>query len=222
MKKKIFISVLIVIVIIIASIIFINLSNPKDSVKFKKEYEKLNGQKTENGKNYLKVSISKDNNVNYLEFDEVMSFLEEGTGILYFGFPECPWCRNATPILLEAAKENETDIYYYNALSIRDVKELKDGKIVTTKKGTKNYYKLVDKLKDYLPAYDGLNDENIKRLYFPTVFFLQSGKIVGMHEGTVDSQQDPYIVLTKKQRKELKDIYVNNINKIYGICDESC
>lgn len=211
--------------IIIGTVLYIVTDDnvTKDEKQFKNEYESLNGKKNDNGKTYVKVTIPKENNVKYADFDEVIDFLEEGTGILYLGFPECPWCRNAVPVLIGSAIENEIDdIYYFNALSIRDEKELKDGKIVTTKKGTKEYYKLVDKLKDYLTPYEGLEDESIKRIYFPTVVFVQGGKIVGSHIGTVDSQKDPYKVLTKKQTKELKEIYTNNINKIYGTCDETC
>lgn len=220
MKKKIIIiSVVIIIILVVLGLCFL-LNKETDNIKFKNEYESLNNQK-----GYLDIEIPKDNNVKYASFDELMDFLENGTGIVYFGFPECPWCRNALPVLLEAAKENEIkNVYYYNAKPIRDEKELKDGKIVTNKKGTKEYYKLIDKLKDNLGAYEGLNDESIKRLYFPTAVFVMGGKIVGVHIGTVDSQEDPSKALTKKQRQELLDIYNENINKIYGTCDteKSC
>lgn len=117
----------------------------------------------------------------------------------------------------------ETDsIYYFNAYDIRDTKELKDGKIVTTKEGTKEYYELVDKLSDVLGPYQGLEDDSIKRLYFPTMVFVMGGKIVATHEGTVDSQDNPYKKLSKKEEKELLKIYKDSISKIYGICDESC
>ena len=48
------------------------------------------------------------------------------------------------------------------------------------------------------------------------------GKVVGIHTDTVESQSDPYKGLTKKQKEELNQIYTNNINKIYGTCNESC
>lgn len=228
MNKNIVIKLLIVLgvflIIGIGLYIFLDDDITKDERAFKNEYENLNGQKNENGRTNIEVEIPKDNNIKYASSDEVMKFLDEGTGILYLGFPKCPWCRNIVPTLLETAKENEIeDIYYFNALSIRDEKKLdEDGNIITTKKGTKAYYKLVDRLKDQLTPYEGLNDESIKRLYFPTVIFVQSGKIVGSHIGSVDSQENPYKPLTKQQKKELKSIYTNNINKIYGTCDENC
>ncbi len=210
--------------IIIGIVLYFVLDNKQtDGSRFKMEYENLNGQKSEQGKTYLDMDIDKDNNVKYASFDEVMNLLKDGTGILYLGFPECPWCRNAVPVLLEAAKENEVEnVYYFNAEPIRDKKKLKDGKIVTNKKGTDEYYKLVDKLKDVLSPYAGLKDDNIKRIYFPTVVFVMGGKVVGIHESTVDSQKDPSKHLNEQQLKELKQIYNDNINKIYGTCDEKC
>ncbi len=214
MKKKIIIIVAIIIVLLIIGITYYILNN-NDSTKFKNEYEKLNNQK-----GYLDITIPKDNNVKYATFDETMDFLNNGTGILYLGFPECPWCRNALPVLLEAAKDNEIEnVYYYNAKPIRDEKELKDGKIIIKKEGTKDYYKLVDKLKDHLGPYEGLDDESVKRIYFPTAVFVMGGKVVGIHIGTVDSQKDPSKGLTKKQKQELLDTYNQNIKKIYGTCD---
>jgi len=221
MNKKTIITIItiLIIFILIISVYFI-FYKQTDNIKFKNEYETLNNQK-----GYLDIDIPKDNNVKYADFDELMEFLDNGTGIVYFGFPECPWCRNALPVLLKAAKENEiSNVYYFNAKSIRDEKELKDGKIVTKKKGTKEYYELIDRLKDHLGVYEGLEDNNLKRLYFPTAVFVMGGKIVGTHIGTVDSQEDPSKHLTKKQEKELMKIYNENIKKIYGTCDteKSC
>ena len=218
------IGILLLVFVAIGTIIYLLVSeNTSDEIKFKKEYESLNGEKNDAGKKYMRISISKDNNVKYASYDEVMELLDKGTGILYLGFPECPWCRNALPVLLKAAKENEVaNIYYFNALSIRDIKELKNGKIVTTKKGTKKYYNLVNRLEEHLGPYQGLEDESIKRIYFPTVVFVMGGEVVGLHVATVNSQDDPYKKLSKDQERELFDIYTKHIDAMFGICDESC
>lgn len=224
MKKTfmIILSVLLVVLILFSLYYFVFKEKP-DNLKFKEEYESLNDEVSNSGKKNIDVKIDEDNLMKYSSFKEIIDVLDEGTGIIYFGFPECPWCRNAVPVLIEAAKKNEIgQIYYFDASKIRDVKELKDGKVVTTKGGTKEYYQLVDKLKDVLGPYEGLEDESIKRLYFPTMIFVMGGKVVGTHIGTVDSQKDPYKGLTKKEKEELLKIYENNIEKIYGVCDESC
>ena len=97
------------------------------------------------------------------------------------------------------------------------------GNIVTDEAGTKEYEELVKLMYDQLPVYDGLNDDTIKRLYFPTVVFVKNGEIIGLHSSTVDSQEDPYVSLTDDQHNELKKIYSDYFNKVFDIvCDDAC
>lgn len=197
-----------------------------DAMKFKTEYEKINNKAVEGSdKTYLEMTIDKSNPFIYASYDEIVDIIKKDTAVIYFGFPECPWCRNAIPVLIDAAKELGIDkIYYYNALSIRDKKSLDDnGKIVVENEGTKEYKELVKLLYDFLPEYSGLNDATIKRLYFPTVLFVKKGQIVGLHTSTVDSQKDPYKKLSEDQYNELKNIYLDYINKAYDIvCGDAC
>ena len=72
------------------------------------------------------------------------------------------------------------------------------------KEGSKDYYEILDLLGEKASVYDGLNDETIKRIYFPTVVFVKDGEIVAFHEGTVDSQEDASVYLDAAQQKELK------------------
>ena len=228
MDKKLILAPVLALLIIIIAVFGLNKNSNtevKDAVKFKEEYESLNGQKNDNGKEYVNISVDEENPFVYASYDEVVDIIENGTGVIYFGFPECPWCRNAVPVLIDAAQELGVDkIYYYNALSIRDTKSLdENGNIVTDKKGTDEYYKLVDLLSNVLTPYEGLNDESIKRLYFPTVVYVKDGEVLASTIGTVDSQEDPYIKLTNDQYNELKNTYMDNMNKVYNIlCDEAC
>lgn len=197
-----------------------NSSNLTDALKFKQEYEKLNS----NSK-LPKVIIDDDNVIKYITFEDVRMILEGGTGVIYFGFPECPWCRNMVPVLLEAADITGIDnIYYYNALDIRDKKSLdENGNIITEKEGTDEYKYIISKLNNYLGEYKGLNNPTIKRLYFPTVLFVYEGEVVDIHIGTIESQTDPYITLSQEQVDELKNIYIEGIHKVLNdICDETC
>lgn len=224
MKKNIVIVVAMAALMIVA-IFGMNQKINNDAIKFKNEYEELNGKTNDNNKEYLKVEINSDNPMIYATYKEIMNLLDDGTGIVYFGFPECPWCRNAVPVLLDSAKELGIDkIYYFNALDMRDKKHLdENGNIVVDEEGTEEYKKLVQRLYEVLPVYDGLNDETIKRLYFPTVVFVKDGNIIGLHTSTVDSQEDPYAGLTDDEYNELKQIYSVYINETYDIlCDQSC
>ena len=205
------------------------IKNPKlensDAIKFKEEYESLNNKDNGYDGKYLRISINDDNVIKYASFEELIDLLDKGTGVIYFGFPECPWCRNAVPSLLEAADSTGIEqIYYFNAVDIRDQKTLDaNGEVITTKEGTEEYKELLKKLDKYLLPYDGLNDESIKRLYFPSVYFIKDGVVIGKHIDTVESHTDASKELNEKQKLELKGIYENYMMEILdSSCDKEC
>lgn len=204
--------------------LFVGCSNETDAFKFKKEYESLNGKENDYGRDYVEVQIPAENPMVYASIDEILQVIET-EGIIYFGFDECPWCRNALPVLIEAANEKEVEkIYYYDIKDIRDKLELNEnGEIVTIQEKSEDYQKIYDALYDSLNVYEGLEDETIKRLYAPTVFFIKNGKVVGMHESTVDSQADSSVPMTDYQKAELKDIYIKGIEEVNKqACDLKC
>lgn len=194
-----------------------------DAFKFKTEYESLNGKENDKGRDYVEITIDKENPIVYADIDTILEVIE-GNGIIYFGFAECPWCRNALPVLLEVAKEqNVEEIYYYDIQDIRDELELVDGKINTVKEKAEDYKKIYDALYDSLNVYEGLNDDSIKRLYAPTVVFVKYGKVVGLHESTVESQVDPSVPMSDSQKAELKNIYIEGIKEVQKtVCDTKC
>ncbi len=242
MKKRIFIIILIIILVSGAIYLGMNWINIKDknkketevtdAIKFKEEYEKLNNQVNPNNqKEYPKVSIPKDNVMTYLNVEEVLDLLDKKTGVIYFGYPECPWCRNAVPVLLDAALNTGlARIYYYNANQIKNIKEVNDdGNIIETQKAKKGYQELLDALDSILEEYTLTDKEGNtvstgeKRIYVPLVVFVKDGQIVAHHSATVDSQKDPYVKLNATQKEELYNIYVDNITKVTdSTCTDKC
>lgn len=189
-----------------------------NSIKFKEEYEALNDAGN------VEISINEDNPIEYADYDKILEVIENGTGIIYLGFPECPWCRNALPVLFDAAKDNDVEvIYYMNILKERDSYVVEDGELVyatddegNEKKGTKGYFKLLDALDKHLSDYTILfEDEEYevgeKRIYAPTFIFVRDGEVLGIHVSTVDSHEDPRKELTKKQYDELYSIFEDYI-----------
>lgn len=162
-----------------------------DGEKFKAEYEALNNEN-------VNINISKNNPIKYVTLDEVFDIIQNKTGVIYFGFPGCPWCRNMIPVLFEAAKNNNIDtIYYFNPRNVK-------------KSDNDEYNKLKEILNEYL-----FEDENGQKvLYVPDVYFIKDGKIVGHHLGTVDSQEEPTISLTEEEKNELLDIFNELFEKI--------
>lgn len=186
-----------------------------DATRFKIEYESLNGKENKAGRDYVEMEIPVDNPMVYADIDELLDVIQSD-GIIYFGFEECPWCRNALPILIESAKEKKVEkIYYYNIKEIRDKLVLdEEGKVQVEKEKSDDYQKIYEALYEDLSVYEGLNDDSIKRLYAPTVMFIKNGKVVKMHEGTVESQVDSNIPMNDKEMKELKEIYLDGMTQV--------
>lgn len=180
------------VVIVLMSIFLLVGCGKTDGQKFKEEYEALNGNQ-----NLINVTIDSDVDIKYLNAKQIVSFLKEGTGIIYFGFPSCPWCRNVLPILLEVASSNNIQISYLNPSGLRNSKN-------------KDFEEIMNILDSYLMT----NEEGNKVLYVPDVYFVKDGQIIGHHLSTVESQKDPTIPLTDEQRQELKTIYEDLIGQI--------
>lgn len=204
MKRKI------IILSIIAIIIVLIVTKINNVNKFKKEYESLNDKKNASGQSYIKLQIANDNPIVYSNYEEIFKVLND-TGIIYFGSPKCLKCREIVPILLDAAEEVGIEkIYYLNNIKDRDIKAMKDGKVVTKKEGTNNYKKLLKKLGNKASIYESLNDNNLKRLYYPTVIAVKNGEIIEI----ITKSKGKNIRLTKEEKKELKDNYIKAMNKI--------
>ena len=108
-------------------------------------------------------NVSKDNAFIYSTGDEIVDVLEHGTGVVFLGFPSCPWCQAYVGYLSEVANEKGLDkIYYYNIEADRT-------------DNTELYQKLVSILTPYL-QYD---DAGQRRIYVPNVTFVVDGKIIG-------------------------------------------
>ena len=200
--------------------------------KFKMEYESLNGKiNDKTNEEYKSVNISENNKFVYKTEEEIIKILESKSGLIYFGFKSCPWCRSMVEVLDKASQNSKiTNIYYLDIENIRDLLALdENNKIVTEKEGNTNYYKMLNLLDAYLDDYvlKGEKDVSVKtgekRLYAPTVIAVVNGEIVGFHTKTVDSQTNPNEPLTEKQEKELEKIYTDLIAKTTeNICNEGC
>ncbi|MFT3943385.1 MAG: hypothetical protein QM705_06110 [Ancrocorticia sp.] len=198
-------------------------STPRPTnTEFITEYEGLNGQTTSKGDNtYTEMDIPDDHRFINASEEQIRDLLTDGDGAIFFGFPECPWCRNAVPVMDEAAKAvNLDNIYYVNVLEMRDEKvRNENGEIVTDKEGTEFYYYLLEELGDHAPEYKALEDPTERRISVPLVAIVVEGKVVTTHLGTVESQEDPYVPLTSEQHDELVEIYKKAFTRIPG-CSE--
>lgn len=107
--------------------------------------------------------LSEDNRFVESTDSEVLKVLESGTGVVFLGFPECPWCQQLAPIVDEAAKAENLDKVYY--LNIRETRANNDGV----------YRQLVEKLRDHLET----DEDGQPRIFVPDVTAVENGTIVG-------------------------------------------
>ena len=158
MKKNVYIifGIIAVLILIISLSFLFKKDKMSDAERFAKEYD-----------------FTVNNVFVYRNLDEINKILENGTGVVYLGFPECPWCRGYIPYLNEVAINEHLDkIYYFNILNDR-------------KNNTSAYKKTVQLLNDYL-KYD---NEGNKRIYVPAVIAVNNGKIVGFDdESSLDTK----------------------------------
>ncbi|WP_143336719.1 hypothetical protein [Corynebacterium pacaense] len=216
-------SIAVLILIVIASLLLAGCSK-SESEAISGEYSDLNGGTSSSGKEYLDVNLPEDNVFTTASDDELLDLLENGTGAVYFGFPQCPWCRNAVPVMEEAAKSVHLDsITYLNVHDIRDEKRLDEaGNVVTDEPGSELYQKILGILGDNAPEYEGLNDPAQRRIYVPLVVVVVDGEITGTHLSTVDSQEDPYVPLTPEQHDELLKTYQDLFSALPGCGVDRC
>ena len=205
--------IILILTLVVLSVLLFFYLNKKDNevstgaTEFKEEYESLNGSEASNGYTYPKVSLEDNNPFVYASVDDTIEVLENGTGIIYFGYASCPWCRNAVNVLQHV---NASEILYVDMSDQRDAYEVIDGVLTKTKDGSDGYYRLLELLDSVLEDYvvDGISTGE-KRIYVPLVVGVKEGSIVGYHANTVDLNdgQTAYDTLTNDQQKALKEIY---------------
>ncbi len=175
------------------------------------EYSELNGAATGSGQQYLDDDLPADHVFTATTGEDAIDILKDGTGVVYFGFPECPWCRIAVPVMNEVAQAGDIDqIHYVDARELRDTRVLsEDGTVVIEDPGSGVYAELLEELGNAAPVYEGLNDPTQRRIYVPLVVAVKDGEVLGSHLSTVESQLNPFAPLTMEQHNELSASYAD-------------
>lgn len=136
--------------------------------------------------------VPKENVYVYKTSDEILNILKHGTGIVYLGFPECPWCQRYTVYLNQVAKEKHlSKIYYYNIRKDRE-------------ENNQTYKQLLSILEEYL----GYDEEGNHRIYVPSIIAVKEGKLVGFDDETsydTKNAKTPDAYWTEERIQNLKD-----------------
>lgn len=129
-----------------------------------------------------------------LFFEEALSFFKEKkSGLLYFGFENCPWCQEALPILREEAKRQNVSIH---SILTRD----ENNELLYTEEQKQE---IIPYLQDYMSK----NEEGELTLYVPLVVVVKDGKAIEGHVGTVDDHDAHARKMTEEEKQELQKKY---------------
>lgn len=186
-----------------------------DAEKFKKEYESLNGTKSDSGKSIRSISINKNNPFIYASAEDIVNKVNnKETFVVYFGFAKCPWCRSILPNLINASLDlGISTVYYVDVLNIRNSMKLSDnGEVIMDIEGTQGYYELLKIFDDVLDEYT-LKDSagnsistGMKRIYAPNIISVVNGKVQGLVTGISEKQTDGYMKLSSEMNQESYDM----------------
>ena len=231
--KSIFIIVILIIIIVPGLIVIREQSKINDEhLKFKKDYEKLNGKTTSSNKKYRSITIPEDNPFVFSTVEEVVDKMNnKDTFIVYFGANWCPWCRSVLNTFIDVSKEyNVKKVYYVDvrpdndqSKEIRNVYSLdNNGNIYLSHKGTKAYNQFIDKASDVLSSYSHGDVKTLeetkyqgeKRVGAPNFIIIKKGEAVYLTTGISEKQTNPYMDLTKEIKNDMKKDF-NNFFKKY-------
>ena len=202
-------------------------SKENDAIKFKEEYESLNGVETSTAsQKYRTITISEENPFKYVELDEINRKIEnKETFIVYFGANWSPWCRSVLPTFIEESKENKIDtIYYVNVRpendiekDIRDIYSLDESdKPYISHKGTSAYHKFLTYASDVLSDYssNGVKVEGVKRVGAPNFIIVNNGKVVEKINGISSKQDNAYAELNDEIIKDMQETFMIFFEKL--------
>lgn len=190
-----------------------------DAIKFKEEYEGFNGKNNDYFE-YRSLSIDKKNPFIYTTAEDIVKKIEnKETFIVYFGDPECPWCRSVIEEAVRSANNNNIKKIYYVRMwdgfhneILRDVYELEDGEPVLKSKGTDAYYKLLTYFDSLLEEYtltDNNNSINVneKRIFAPNFVLVKKGEAKKIIQGISEKQESYNSDLNEKVINDEKNIF---------------
>ncbi len=192
MKRKISIFLIIIVAVVGTILIYKHFDKKvidnKSVTKFSDEY----------------TLVDKDNVFVYSNIDEIANMIENGTGIIFIAYPECPWCQRYAMYLNEVAKENNIKEIYY--LNIKHDRQINSSK----------YSKIVRLLENYLYS----DDTGKAKIFVPDLIFVKNGKIIANDNETAITMasMDIETYWTEEVIIEFKDKITNYIREYDTTC----
>ena len=167
--------------------------------------------------------MPQENNFTIIDKEDLKPFIEHGTGILFLGFPECPWCQVYLPMAQEILSENGAMAKYYN--------------IYTDKKEDRPFYDeiaaLIAERNDTEGDYVFYDNDGKQVIYMPLMLFIDEGEIVAfdnetcMEDSSVISPEEYWTqekidAFKKRLRAYVEDIFEEMEDNDAKGCDKGC
>lgn len=160
-------------------------------------------------------NLSSENQFDLMQKDDLKTFIEHGTGILYFSFPECPWCQAYIPMLNDVLQAQDERAYYYN--------------IHIDKEDDRDFY---DEIAQMLIDQNESGNEEVvlygndgkPLIYMPLVLFINNGKIQAWNgeSNTNDSDEiSPEDYWTQERKDNLKNELAVSVKEIKKVQEEN-
>lgn len=156
--------------------------------------------------------VGEENVFVYKSASDIVKILKNGTGVVFLGFPECPWCQEYAPKLNEVALDlGILEIYYF------DIKKDRAD-------NTKEYQEIVEILGDNL-NYDSLGNH---RVFVPYTVVVKAGEVLSYNSETSMASEEkdgsPKEYWTKEKsdniRLEFEAMFQPIIDDVCNQCDE--
>lgn len=147
------------------------------------------------------TNVTEENVFVYKSVDDIIDIMSHGTGVVYLGYPECPWCQEYVKYLNEVAKEVGIE-----KISYCNTKKLKEENM-------EKYETLISLLTGHLQH----NEDGKEWIYVPNVSFHINGKIIlNDYETSKDTHhlKDPKEYWTKDEVNDLKERLNDGMLKI--------
>ena len=125
-----------------------------------------------------------DGNFYDLSISAMLEFFNDKktTTIVYLGRDNCDWCLELIPVLDEIIREKDMKVYYLDILSQSEEDLARIGEVA-----------------EICRSYLEIDDEGEPVLRAPSILYIQEGKLVNFHEGTVNTHDATQRKMTEKE-----------------------
>ncbi len=165
-----------------------------------KDFQAPARRKSDNISFSEEYGITEDNIFQYKNTKETLEILKNGSGIIFFAFPENKWAKEYAFMLNDTAKKMDIkELYYYNFKAARS-------------SNNHIYNQMVETLKDFLPTLD----TGVQNIFSPSMAIVKNGNVIFFDSETaiINGNYSPSEYWTNQRMIE-KEAIMQNMLETY-------